>query len=523
MKRRRDESGFAMLLVFLMAASIAIMMYRELPRAAFEAQRAKEEMLQERGEQYIRAIQLYVAKWKSYPPSIDVLEKTNNVRYLRKRYKDPMTGKDEWRVIHVNSAGQLTDSIIKKKEGEEKKANLNTFIGEMPTVGGATPNAADTGQSVALRRRASDQPGAPGTSGGGGAVPPVDPQSLGNGAQAGQAPGTQYPVPGVAQVPGQPGQPGEPNHGQQQPNQNPYQQQPNPYGQQPPNPYAQQQNSYQQQPPNPNQQQQQPNPYQQQQPPNPYAQQQNQYPQQQSPYQQQNPYRQQQPQNNQTTQPGQPVGNQPGQFQPGQPQAGQPQTGQPQQFNSGMPYPVPTPPGMPAGVSGASTAAGVQPGAANQGLDMINKILTTPRSNMNMGVQGAPGLQIGGGIAGFASKYEAPSIKVYNERQKYNEWEFVYDMKKDKRLLGQAAGMMPNQQQNPLGNGNVPNPLQPNQGNNSSFNQGNSFSQGQGGFNQGQGGSNQGQSGFNQNRGFNQGSQQQQPLPIPGFPQPGRR
>ena len=35
-------------------------------------------MLQERGEQYIRAIQLYVAKWKSYPPSMDLLEKTNN-------------------------------------------------------------------------------------------------------------------------------------------------------------------------------------------------------------------------------------------------------------------------------------------------------------------------------------------------------------------------------------------------------------------------------------------------------------
>ena len=57
-----------MLLVFLMAASIAIMLYMQLPRAAFEAQRAQEEMLQERGEQYIRAIQLYVAKWRSYPP-----------------------------------------------------------------------------------------------------------------------------------------------------------------------------------------------------------------------------------------------------------------------------------------------------------------------------------------------------------------------------------------------------------------------------------------------------------------------
>jgi hypothetical protein len=52
---------------------------------------------------------------------------------------------------------------------------------------------------------------------------------------------------------------------------------------------------------------------------------------------------------------------------------------------------------------------------------------------------------------------EADSIKIYNERQKYNEWEFVYDMKKDKRLMG-AAGAMPNQIQNPL------NPNQPNQG-----------------------------------------------------------
>src|SRR5690606_7157978 len=89
MKDRRGESGFAMLLVFLMAATVAIMLYKQLPRAAFEAQRAKEAMLQERGEQYIRAIQLYMVTWKSYPPSIEALEKTNNIRYLRRRYKDP--------------------------------------------------------------------------------------------------------------------------------------------------------------------------------------------------------------------------------------------------------------------------------------------------------------------------------------------------------------------------------------------------------------------------------------------------
>ena len=137
-----------------------------------------------------------------------------------------------------------------------------------------------------------------------------------------------------------------------------------------------------------------------------------------------------------------------------------------------MPYPVPTPPGMPAGVYGASTCSGRSAGRREPGARYDQQDPDYASQQHEYGVQGAPGLQIGGGIAGFASKYEAPSIKVYNERQKYNEWEFVYDMKKDKRLLGQAAGMMPNQQQNPLGNGNVPNPLQQNQGNNSSFNQG---------------------------------------------------
>src|SRR6476620_12530099 len=119
MKRHR-ESGFAMLLVFLMSASIAIMLYMQLPRAAFEAQRAKEEMLQERGEQYIRAIQLYVAKWRSYPPSMDSLEKANGIRYLRKRYKDPMTGKDEWRLIHSTN-GVITDSKVQTQKNQDTK------------------------------------------------------------------------------------------------------------------------------------------------------------------------------------------------------------------------------------------------------------------------------------------------------------------------------------------------------------------------------------------------------------------
>ena len=38
-RRSGQQGGFAMLLVFVMAATVAIMLYKELPRVAFEAQR----------------------------------------------------------------------------------------------------------------------------------------------------------------------------------------------------------------------------------------------------------------------------------------------------------------------------------------------------------------------------------------------------------------------------------------------------------------------------------------------------
>ena len=356
--KRKGESGFAMLLVFLMAASIAIMLYMQLPRAAFEAQRAKEEMLQERGEQYIRAIQLYVAKWRSYPPSMDSLEKTNGVRYLRRRYKDPLTGKDEWRLIHVNAAGQLVDSLIKKKE-EEKKPNLNNFITEAPTIGSTGPNT-ETTQNAALRRRPSDQNPALGA---GAANVPLDPASLGNGAQI-VNPGV--PPNGQPDQQGQVSQPGQVvQQGQIQPGQ-PMQGGEASFANQPgPGTVPAQINQPGQvtQPGQPNQQQNQ-----------------QQFGQQQFGQQQfgQQPFGQQQ-QPAQHAQPTQPA-------------------------SPGLPYPVPTPPGA-GGFANQTTSPTTQAGqpgqptgqnaGQNQGLDMINKILTTPRSQMNMGVQELPDCKSG--------------------------------------------------------------------------------------------------------------------------------
>jgi hypothetical protein len=105
------EQGSALLIVFVLAAAIAIMLYRELPVAITEGQRQREQLLIDRGGQYERAIQLYFRSRKTYPPSLDALENTNNMRFLRRRYVDPFTGKADWRLLHMGPAGPI-DSLV---------------------------------------------------------------------------------------------------------------------------------------------------------------------------------------------------------------------------------------------------------------------------------------------------------------------------------------------------------------------------------------------------------------------------
>src|SRR6185295_5514711 len=161
MTRRRDERGFAMLLVFLMAALIAVSLYNEIPRVSFESQRAKEQLLIERGEQYKRAIQVFVKANKKYPSSIQELESFNNHRYLRKQYIDPMTGKKEWRLVHIGPGGVFTDSLVNKPKDKDKdkKSDGSTTT----TQNYIDPNnpSGQQGPSAIPPRRQSEMAGAP--------------------------------------------------------------------------------------------------------------------------------------------------------------------------------------------------------------------------------------------------------------------------------------------------------------------------------------------------------------------------
>jgi hypothetical protein len=62
--------------------------------------------------------------------------------------------------------------------------------------------------------------------------------------------------------------------------------------------------------------------------------------------------------------------------------------------------------------------------------------LTRPAAGLNVGQAGAFGT---GGIAGIASKYKSEGIKLIEERSKIDEWEFIYDPRKDKRVTGGGA------------------------------------------------------------------------------------
>ena len=112
-KRRTQQRGSALLVVLVFAAMLAIMLYREMPVVAFEAERQKEELLMDRGNEYSRAVKLYVRKFQMFPPSLEALENTNRMRFLRARYADPYTGKDDWRLLHAGPGGTIIDSKVK--------------------------------------------------------------------------------------------------------------------------------------------------------------------------------------------------------------------------------------------------------------------------------------------------------------------------------------------------------------------------------------------------------------------------
>lgn len=202
---RNGEDGFLLLAVVVMCAVVLIALSVAAPIIAKDLRRDKEVESEHRMEEYVRAIQLYYRKNSGYPPSIKALESTNNVRYLRQKYKDPLTG-DEYRIIHQGEQ----KTTVKGFFGQELSAigggaggNLGSAAGmtsaggtgvaastisagglasgfDQATIGGTSGSTGSSGATSSTGSSSSSEGGMFGDSGGGGIIVGVGTNRTGN-------------------------------------------------------------------------------------------------------------------------------------------------------------------------------------------------------------------------------------------------------------------------------------------------------------------------------------------------------
>lgn len=95
-----SESGYILLAVLFLVVLLTLSLATAATQIATDIRRDREQETIHRGMQYARAISMYYKHTGNYPTSVDQLLLTNDRRYLRRRYSDAITGKDDWRVIH---------------------------------------------------------------------------------------------------------------------------------------------------------------------------------------------------------------------------------------------------------------------------------------------------------------------------------------------------------------------------------------------------------------------------------------
>jgi type II secretory pathway pseudopilin PulG len=122
----QGNRGYAMAALLVGMSVMAVLMSALLPVWSHLATREKEEELIFRGKQYQRAIGLFQRKYANTPPpSIDILVEQ---RFLRKKYKDPIT-KDDFQPIYANQQGMAQGpgtSTVATRPGERATTTLST-------------------------------------------------------------------------------------------------------------------------------------------------------------------------------------------------------------------------------------------------------------------------------------------------------------------------------------------------------------------------------------------------------------
>jgi type II secretory pathway pseudopilin PulG len=165
------DEGYVLLAVLVLVFLVLLSLTIAAPKIATDLKRQRELETVHRAQQYDRAIRVFYRKFGHYPPSIEALEKTNNQRFLRQRYLDPLTGKDDWRLIQVG----------------QNKTTVKGFFGkDLPGIGGGLGAAAGMQSNMGSSSTGSSTGSAFGGSSTGSAFGGNSGSGFGSGPNAGQ-------------------------------------------------------------------------------------------------------------------------------------------------------------------------------------------------------------------------------------------------------------------------------------------------------------------------------------------------
>lgn len=152
--RRQGERGYAMAALIVGLAVMAVLMTAAMPVWKQMAQREKEEELVFRGEQYARAIGMFQRRTaNAYPPSLDVLVQQ---KFLRKKYKDPITDDDFVPLAQSAQAGQRGNQAG-QQPGAAPLGAGQQGRGQQPPQGAAAPGqGAPVGGIIGVTSKSTD-------------------------------------------------------------------------------------------------------------------------------------------------------------------------------------------------------------------------------------------------------------------------------------------------------------------------------------------------------------------------------
>ncbi len=165
-----SEQGYVMLIAIFFIALLVISLAVAAPKIARSIQRDRDLETFHRGLQYRRAIQLYYRKFHAYPPNVEALVNTNDIHFLRKKYKDPITGQDDWKPI---AFGQNKTPTAMGFFGQPLAGNASTLAGIGPGGAGGLPGAPNAGGAFGGASSGGSSGGLFGSSGDSGQSPPA--------------------------------------------------------------------------------------------------------------------------------------------------------------------------------------------------------------------------------------------------------------------------------------------------------------------------------------------------------------